>query len=248
MIGKINYKRRGNLDTMGWWELKELERRFWDRMVKSRSPTALEAHAKMVEYSSRVFRDAPDLSALNVAMEDQQVLGATLHMGPIQSMLDQLGDMLRPIVEDDETANHVHTIETMLDHSHTKQMDLVAMLDAPDLTVDRKQLIDSARFRVQLDIEELETLRAEAREATMSKTYRIAMSNMLILLNMVHESTYKLFRMEYKCSLLTEQATSDQETVKTLSHLVKDARENTQVLEHQLQKMKVEMNQKYHPV
>jgi hypothetical protein len=68
IIGKVTYKRGGNLTSMAYWELKELERKFWERMVKSKSPSAIEAHEKMVEYSAQVFpeSEAPELGELEV--------------------------------------------------------------------------------------------------------------------------------------------------------------------------------------
>ncbi|KAL7519333.1 hypothetical protein ACHAWX_004115, partial [Stephanocyclus meneghinianus] len=56
MIGKISFRKRGVLTSAAWDELKELERNFWERMVKSKSPSALIAHAKMMDYSAQVYQ------------------------------------------------------------------------------------------------------------------------------------------------------------------------------------------------
>ena len=146
MIGKISYKRNGDMSILSWWELKKLERKFWDRMVKSRSPSALEAHAKMVEYSSHVFADAPDLSEFDSSVGQQSFDDGKVDTNQIQSMFVQLQHMLQPVVSinyDNSVASaNVQTLEKIQGQTLKHLLLLESMSEIADLPHDRKALID----------------------------------------------------------------------------------------------------------
>lgn len=259
MIGKISYKRCSDMSIFSWWELKKLERKFWERMVKSRSPSALEAHAKMVEYSSHVFADAPDLSGFDVSEEQQgQQDDVTMDMNQVQSMFVQLQHMLGPVVGTNEAQQenrvamaNVRTLEQIQRQSLKNLTELEAMSEMPDLPHDRKALIDSARSGMKLDLEEIEIMLHETKDhmiygiAEYSKYSDTATANMLTLQQMLHDSKRNLFRMEYKLSTLSEYLEANSESMKNLSNLVDHAKQDMEVLECQLSKMKVDIVQKY---
>lgn len=259
MIGKITYRRRARLTPLAWWELKELERIFWARMVKSSQPSALEVHAKMVEYSSQVFQDAPDLSQFHTPVKQQQH-SANISVNQINSMFVQLQQMLQPVLgtetedryRDNESAKaNVETLEKMLARSHQNLVDLIAMLELQELPPDRKSLVETARFMVELDIEEMQTMLDEAQgyvskeENKQSKNFSQSKANMLTLQQMLHDSKLKLFRMEYKLSKLLDHMSADSDSIKILSNSVNKAKKDTEVLEYQLMSMKAEFNEKY---
>ena len=249
MIGKITYKRRGELTTMEWWELRELERKFWERMVKSRSPTALEAHAKMVEYSNHVFQGAPDLSEFMLEKQPEPV---NFDIDKAQSMLVQLQQMLKPVVGDTSNLQqnnkrdimNIRTINMLLSQLNKRQMDLISMSEIPDLPSNMKSLVESAKSRVQIDIDDVETMLYESNEVRNSKSFSMATSNMLKLQQMVQDSKYKLFLMEYKFCHLSELMGAHNSMV-VLADSIKAAKQDITVLESQLLNMKSEINQKY---
>ena len=249
MIGKITYKRRGELTTMEWWELKELERKFWERMVKSRSPTALEAHARMVEYSNHVFQGAPDLSEF---MSEKQQEAVSFDIDKAQSMLVQLQQMLKPVVGDtsnlqqnrEADMTNIHTINMLLRQLNKKQMDLISMSEIPDLPSNMKSLVESAKFCVQIDIDALETMLYKSNEVTNNKSFSMATANMLKLREMVQDSKYKLFLMEYKFCRLSELIGAHH-SIKALADSIETAKRDVTDLEDQLLNMKSEINQKY---
>lgn len=259
MIGKVTYKWRAHLTPLAYWELKELERKFWERMVKSKSPSALEAHEKMVEYSAEVFpeSEAPDLGELEVQGEE------SLHrnepnIGMIQSMFVQLQHLLQPVLGSTGGAQHgkefaienVAILEKMLDQAHRKYMDLTAMAEVPDLVSDEKSLIENACSQVQLDIEALEEMLHEAKFAQhhnneIIRNYSMATANILTLKQMVYDSKQKLFHMELKASKLSDHLAADHDSHKTLLALIEQERNDVESLESQLASMKVEINRKY---
>jgi hypothetical protein len=115
MIGKISFRKRGVLTSADWCELKELERNFWERMVKSKSPSALIAHAKMVDYSAQVYQsgnlcqhfppttinagdaEANPLSTMPASSIEQQQQQHLL-LNQCQEMINQLQHMLQPML------------------------------------------------------------------------------------------------------------------------------------------------------
>jgi hypothetical protein len=257
MIGKVTYKRRGNLTPMAYWELKELERKFWERMVKSKSPSALEAHEKMVEYSAQVFpeSDAPALGELEV--QD----GENLHrkgpsIGQIQNMFIQLKHMLQPVVGiggarhyNEFATDNIAKLETMLEEAHKKHLDLNAMSEIPDLSGDKKSLIDNACSHIKIDIEDIEAMLQEATYAQQHgsdiKNFSMATANMLTLQQMVNDSKHKLFQMELNAINLSDHLAADHDSLKPLLTLIDQERNDVEILESQLLGMKVEINQKY---
>lgn len=264
MIGKISYKRRGELTALEWWELKELERKFWDRMVKSKSPSALQAHAKMVEFSAQVFQDAPDLSQFVGPTEEEDIEQhhqVQSNIDQVQGMFSQLQQMLQPVVGIIDGAQHdnkfavenVLTLEKMLDQSRKKHLDLIAMSEIPELPAGTKSLIDTAKFRVKLDVEDIGTMLHEAKgvmntpnqDVEWSKSFSMATGNMLTLQQMVYDSKHTLFRREYKLSNLSDHLGADHQSIKTIIASLELAKKDIEVLEYQLLNMKAEINQKY---
>ena len=255
MIGKISYKRNGDMSILSWWELKKLERKFWDRMVKSRSPSALEAHAKMVEYSSHVFADAPDLSEFDSSVGQQSFDDGKVDTNQIQSMFVQLQHMLQPVVSinyDNSVASaNVQTLEKIQGQTLKHLLLLESMSEIADLPHDRKALIDSALLRNKNDLKEIETMLHETKKHMIyevsehGKYFSMATANMLLLLQMLNDSNHKLFHMEYKLSNLSEYLEANSESLQSLSNLVDHAKSDIKVLECQLSKMKVDIAQKY---
>ncbi|KAL3804485.1 hypothetical protein HJC23_002524 [Cyclotella cryptica] len=147
MIGKISFRKRGVLTSAAWRELRELERKFWERMVKSKSPSALIAHAKMMDYSSQVYQSGDEgqhfLPAMNACDADpnnssnmsassmerrqqQSQQQQLLLLNQCQEMLTQLQNMLQPILGNgmctNDTSIRVASKKRKLEHNNHTAM------------------------------------------------------------------------------------------------------------------------------
>ena len=157
MIGKISFRKRGVLTGAALWELRESERKFWGRMVKSKSPSALVAYAKMMEYSEHVFGNLSIEEDLNAAAGSVADASVSEHWMTVahrrcQDMYVQLQQMIQPHynqlvlkkrkLEHNQSmvSDNVLTVEKMLSNCKVRLRDLEGLSEDFDKLGDLESL------------------------------------------------------------------------------------------------------------